>query len=791
MAILNSRMPVNRFRQFLRRGSLLGLVLLMFAGCTPASSRIHHLEMSEMDLEQSWSGVRVEEGVRFRTAEGKGQKTIRIPAWWNENRLRPKEGTRWVFEIHYKDTLTTPAVVLGHGGIGRYFSPTELHRIGGKADGKWKTANVPAAWGQLIRLQEEPDSTALTFRTDEPLSISTISVRPARPGDEERYNAETRAWIRQVQADKRAKLPRSEVRILNDAEGSELPAMLAYPWEVLVPLLPGVAPKTDILGGPVRIRMNLNEIEGGSFGVFANGKDLTNVEYEVSPLRGDAGTLDVDIIPRTAEYAIVPGGPSGVREFPQRLWPAFAVDIPAGRSHWFVLNLRTHRRKAQPGLYKGTITITSEQGQTRLPLEVAVLPVDLMTMNEAGLLMGGCTSGLLPVHDFDLQKAYNQNATNLWFAGVQPPMKIENEELVLDYAYLDEWMESAKKHGCEAVVWFLGGNPYGFPHTMSIFRDLARIDTRDGNEPLSVEEWVKLQASEENRNQPLPRDRELFKEWVKQVTTHARSNEWPELILTPFDEPAKWVQGPYRKAGSTFPGIIGAGPWIKPYFIDASKAIREADPKTRIYASIHHNRTEQQEGICFLPYIDVFCTNAIHEDPKLGDKVRAAGEDFWQYSGAGGGGAGIPDRARYTFGFYFAAFDSRGSLCWAYNWGRGFDTSEGNNWMYAWQTPFDTIPAPYFEGMREAWDDRRVIETYKNVFSGDVSAMKSLQTIFQEAASSRARGGRDTVSDFWAAVDDAEKLDQWRGILLERLVGVAEKTPGGIVRSVPADTSRE
>jgi hypothetical protein len=514
--------------------------------------------------------------------------------------------------------------------------------------------------------------------------------------------------------------------------------------------------------------MCLNELEGGSFGVFANGMDLKNVDYTVSPLTGPAGTLKADVIRRTAEYCLVQAGRRGrLSWFPQRLWPAYKVDIPAGRCHWFVFNIRTHRGRTKPGKYTGTVNITSDQGKAALPLNVEVLPINLLTMDEAGLFMGGCVSGLLPVHDFQFALDYNQNGTNLWFAGVQPGMTMKGGKLELDFTYLDEWMRAAKKRGLVGFVWFLGGNPYGYPDTISILRDLARIDkTGDENRRARIA-WVKKQAAEENRNKILPEQRPLFKEWVRQVTAHARSAGWPEVILTPFDEPAKWVQGPYRKT-SNYPGVIGTGPWIKPFFKDCCAAIRAADPKTRIYASIHHNRTPRNEGICFLEDIHVFCTNAIHEDPELGDKVRAAGKHFWQYTGTGA--TGVPDRARFAFGFFFAAFDSRGSLCWAYNWGRGFDTTEGSNWMYAWQTPFDTIPAPYFEGMREAWDDRRIIETYKKKLAGDAPAMAMLKDILKTAARSRARGGRDTVSDFWAAVDDVAKLDRWRNRLLNRLV---------------------
>ncbi|KKK82544.1 hypothetical protein LCGC14_2802330, partial [marine sediment metagenome] len=381
--------------------------------------------------------------------------------------------------------------------------------------------------------------------------------------------------------------------------------------------------------------------------------------------------------------------------------------------------------------------------------------------------MGGCVTGLVPAHDIEFAVDYNQNGMNLWFAGCQPGAKIVNGKLQLDFTYMDEWMASARKRGLNGFVWFLGGNPYGFPNTMSIFREMSLIDPRGGRKPPSRSQWVKLQGAKENRNKPMPRQRELVVEWVRQVAAHAKAKNWPEVILTPFDEPAKWIQGPNR-VNKSYSGAIGTGPWIKPYFKDGCKIIREGAPDIRIYGSIHHiNYRRRGSGLSFIDDVDVFCTNAADErpDPKIGEKVRAAGHTLWQYSGGR-----YPDQARFGYGFFFASFGSRGSLHWAYNWGRGYDTTEGSNWMYAWHTAFDTIPAPLYEGIREAWDDRRVIETYTKKFAKDADAMAVLNGILKQARSSRGRGGRDTVNDFYTAIDDATKLDKWRDKLLNRLV---------------------
>ena len=100
---------------------------------------------------------------------------------------------------------------------------------------------------------------------------------------------------------------------------------------------------------------------------------------------------------------------------------------------------------------------------------------------------------------------------------------------------------------------------------------------------------------------------------------HAKEKNWPEQILTPFDEPDKWRQS--RQ---------GTGKWIRPQFEQCCNLIHEAWPATRVYGSMHH-----APAILFLPVMNVFCTNAVGEDPALGDKVRKGGKTFWQYSGTG------------------------------------------------------------------------------------------------------------------------------------------------------------
>jgi hypothetical protein len=359
----------------------------------------------------------------------------------------------------------------------------------------------------------------------------------------------------------------------------------------------------------------------------------------------------------------------------------------------------------------------------------------------------------------------NHNMINLWLSGVAPTILPKGkDDFDLDFALMDDFMAQAKAAGIEANVWFLGGDPYGYPITNTLARELARQVLG-----LTVEQYCEM-VNKDRMNFP-PAIAPLYKKWVAKVLGHAKEKGWPEQILTPFDEPAKWVQAAGRKSPSTAdnPNVIGTGPWIKPHFEQCCALIHEAAPDARVYGSIHH----AEPGLVFVKDIDVFCTNAIHEDMKLGDEVREGGKVFWQYSNFGNG---LPDRGRYAFGFFFNAFDSRGSLCWAYNWGPRLDTSGGgDSWEYAWYTPLDVIPHPFYEAVREAWDDRRYVETLKKIAKdGNVDISAFLAEIAEQGKNLRGEGGRDTVNDFWAASKRIEAMDELRAKVANKILEVGK-----------------
>ncbi len=713
----------------------------------------------------AWGGPELDGQPAYRLALKGKDAWVRIPAWWGEG-ARPPQGARYVVEVTFKDVVEAPIVAESFGALGSYYGRSELHRFGGANDGQWKVAQVPVSWNLLVA-PKGTRSAELAFRAPADLPISQLVIREAKlPEDQARYEAESRAWVAKAQAAKA-----TEAGQMNADETAVAPE--GYVGRALVPyvrayydrIYPNSAPRKAEVRATIHVRLARNEFEPGTFAVYAQ-EDLKGVDFAVSELTGPTGTLACEIRRHTIEYALEPKG-KGLAWAPQRLWHAFPASIKKGQSAWFWITVRTLGEASQPGKYRGKVMIAAGQQTAELPIQVEVLPITLLTMDEAGLRMGGCVTGLATAGEMATMREHNHNMVNLWFAGVQPEMKKEGDRIVLDFHYLDDWMKLARENGQGAIVWFLGGNPNGFPMTLSMERDLYALacGPRD--------DFLKKAGSQEFRGKVLPEVRPHYAQWLKDVVAHAKEKGWPELIFTPFDEPAKWAY-PEPRADKSYKFAIGCGPWIRDHFKDACALIHEAAPGSKVYVSMHRNfhrkvhGTDGRVGEIFIPDCDVICTNAIDEDNELGDKVRSAGKAFWQYSGT--------RSRRFGFGFYFGAWDSRGSLCWAYNWGRRFDITEGSNWQYAWCSPFDTILTPDYEELREAWDDRRYIETAKAAAKAagkDISDL--LAQIRAETLANQGTGGRDLVNDFWEEGRQANKMDQWRDLLAKKIIELARR----------------
>jgi hypothetical protein len=719
----------------------------------------------------------------WRVAEEDRTAVLTLPAWWGQS-FRPSEGTVYDIRITYKDTASQPIVLLSHGGIGRGWGLSEIHRFGGRGDGQWKTALVPLSWDLVCRINEPfrgpTDATQLAIQANKDLPVEKIEVLPAAPDAAVRFARQTREWVGRVQADVRRQADLGGVQKPAVPDSMRNRALIPFVRPHLLPVMTVSAPQSGETGVPLVMRMARNEYESAGFGLYANLRTCKQVVVTVGRLRDVTGnTLEADVEVRQAEYAVVhiPSGQKeqGYKFLPQRLWPADRVDLEKGQSQWYVLTVRTRGTASKPGRYKTTLRFQANGVTAELPLEVEVLPVTLLTVQQAGIDCGSCTIGLPPTQDLAALASYNYTGMDLWYFTTAPQMRVVDGRLQMDWAYLDDWMKYAKRHGMDHMMWFLGADPNGFPDTLQLERSLyaSRGTGAPEQEALRKEFLAKATIAPAK---VLPEIRDLYAEWVQQLAEHAGRAGWPRrFLLHPYDEPAKWSIRQKRS-----PEILGTGLWIRDHFEDCCELIRKG-AKGRDNILVAGEMYTSEPSMVFLDDVDIFCSGCIREDLQQGEKVRKAGRVFWQYAG---GNAYLPaHHTRYTYGFFFATFDARGSLTWAYNWYDGFDMSrQAEQWGYGWYTPFGNVPAPSLIGMREGLDDRRWIETCKALKNPQVD--KVLQEIFQEVRPPRNIEGWDAINLFWAEPYDYRKLDGWRSRVIDALLAT-QSPPSPAARQRP------
>jgi len=689
---------------------------------------------------------------------------IEAPAWWVGN--RPPPGEMVVLEVGYRDNVTAPVRVEVYSGMGTSNPYSELHRFGGLGDGSWKTACIPCPWGLTML---HPASKTIRFRLiSDAGDLEIKDFRLVKPGaaDEQRYNAETREWVRRVQAASAKIAPEYYALVKTPKLSTEWAdkALVPFHREWMDMVMTISAPQTGETDFPVYVRMTQNEFEPVQLGIYANGVDLDGVEVAVDPIRGPYGSEVAKTSVRVAEYSLIKSRISAfeVEPFPLRLWPNYSFNVPRGRSHFVRIELQTSESSAVAGKYSTLVRIKARGvEEITVPLNLEILPLRLLTMDEAGLKLGGHIRGLVPEYDLAFQRLYNHNLAAIY---VLPELKHEGEaSFSMDFRVLDDWMASAVHQGFNDVYLFLGGNPFGFPQTMTLERQLAEAALG-----LDKEAWHALAM--EKPDSVHPKLAPLYEEWASRLGRHAKYQNWPQLVLTPFDEPNKW--------SANRPGL-GSLSFIKPHFIHCADLLRRGFPEAPVAADMY----TYDKAIVFLPYLDIYSTNSVHINPDLPAEIRRAGKYLWEYSTVDV----TSSFNRYTLGYFFGAHNSQGAHLWAYNWGKRFDTLNDPNWQYAWYTPFDVIPTPCLEGLREGMDDRRLLETLKKkAAEKNIDISGFLSSLFKEATGmqdqlrffviaqwSHAQSGRTfTIKDLREYEKAAGVMYDWHDRIVEKIISL-------------------
>jgi hypothetical protein len=260
---------------------------------------------------------------------------LEAPAWFTGN--RPPRDEMVVLELEYLDNVKEMATVEVYSGLSTDRPFDEVHRFGGLGDRQWRTARAPAPADMLYL--HLPSGT-VRFRLASPggaLKIRSARLVAPQPDEQARYEAACRDWV--ARAQKRGGIDPTYWEL---AQAPALPErwtghrLVPFARNYMDLVLPISAPRAGEAGAVLSARMFLNEYEPLQLGVYANGADLKGVAASVDPVRDSAGKVVAEAELRVAEYSLVKGWNVRsyfVEPFPQRLWPAYSFDVPAGRSH--------------------------------------------------------------------------------------------------------------------------------------------------------------------------------------------------------------------------------------------------------------------------------------------------------------------------------------------------------------------------------------------------------------------------------------------------------------------------
>ena len=683
--------------------------------------------------------------------------TLSFDAWWTGN-ARPAADESVVLEFDFLDELPEPIRIEVLSGLGSENTWSELHRAGGQNTGEWRTARVPCpasmAWLSL------PDST-LQFKIingQANLSIKNVRLAPPEENDRAQWEKETRDWVEKSQdwgllGEKYYAL--AQTPVIDKHWGKS--AIVPFHRNWMNPVEQLSAPQDGETEFPATTRMAGNETEPFQMGIFANGKNLEQVAVSIEAVRDNSPAAKILI----AEYSLIKSPVEGVEAetFPYMLWDNHAFDIDMDRSRLVRITFDSRDEKILPGSYDYTVSISSRNSdKIKIPLKVEVLPVRLPDLEDTGLLLGGHIRGFVPEQDLAAQSDYHHN-----FAGIYilPDISFENDELKLDFRVLDDWMAAASRQGFKSVYLFLGGNPFGFPGTMSLESKLAAAVF--GSSDDSFREMAMAVPDSVH-----PDIAPYYREFASRIWNRALEKNWPRLVLSPMDEPNKWAS----KRDD-----LGSLEFIKSHFIHCRDLIKEANPDIPVAADMY----TYDNAIVFLPCLDIYSTNSTHLHESLPDEIYAAGKEFWEYSTIDI----RPSFNRYVAGFYFGSHRSTGTHLWAYNWGKRFDTFDGPNWQYAWYTPFGIVPTLCLEGLREGIDDRRWVEALKTISAeaNDKSIDDLLENIYREVNSNREEL-RDFVIWTWPHANSGKtfsaedldryysksmKINDWRNSIIDKV----------------------
>ncbi len=429
-----------------------------------------------------------------------------------------------------------------------------------------------------------------------------------------------------------------------------------------------------------------------------------------------------------------------------------SVDLAAGTKSVYYLLFKTGE-ETRPGRYDLRVGLAGSSLRVRLE----VYPFRLRGADPFffGAFCAGKDTNITPQHLADLHE-HGYDALQFFWGAVSVGLSNQNGKLGMDFSTVDRWIGEVKAAGMRGpLVWSMGNDSKSFlENRLSQLFNLPK-------EPPKPNKCDRPRDFSDIYNPELNR---LLKELLLAIRDHARTSNWPEIVILIYDEPTECLMVEHE---------------------NRYKFIKSFWPEVRIYG-VTMNRVDWAKSVSHM--VDIFVANGDYEAiRKLADET---GKPFWVYTGVSSrDAAGI----RHTQAWQPWKYRAESSWFWAYNYHNGdpyndLDGYPESTASVVWpprQPGGPLVGSVSWEGLREAVDDMRYLRTLewmlaqaKSPAAGRIrTSLDALRVEVPQGRALRLLEGNE--HDKVDAVDKQKYVEQYRRRVAAWINELLAAEPGG------------
>jgi len=463
-------------------------------------------------------------------------------------------------------------------------------------------------------------------------------------------------------------------------------------------VMPAIVPTAEQFSPTLRAFAAPGEREPISFAVRAL-KDLEALSASVSTLKGDAGALPADCVePGVVRCLVRKVHPrtSDMLSLPAFIEPMHPVNVAADTSQWFWFTVHVPK-DAQPGTYRGSITVTAAVGSAEIPVEVEVLPIRLMHPE-------GMSWGM-----YDYVRTYSDEP-----GALEEKWRDQAEHGMTTVGLCGNLGAEMDMRGGRVVIAWTGETD--FERAMAAYRAAGFTEPVQWLMGGDVGKFAASQGALDSQEYA-----DAYAGVIRAVLAKGRQEAWPEIIFQPVDE-AFEHRPRFEKMLREMQILKGVGVRV------------EAD-------GMNGHPDGLEEALPLMDYLNFhdgpFLKRGVYDAEawqEFRDRMAALGKTIWFYNVEISGHR--PETARFSQGFHLWINGAKGAFTWSYR--SVVPDPYGPNperkfvFMHRYPPMGEEAGGPSigFEALREGIDDYRYLYTWdelcKRALAGGTAEQKRI-----------------------------------------------------------------